>query len=64
MHADALVALQVGLYEEGACDEDTEWRHDCYLASKTLQAATSDGVVQFTYPEYRSAHTHLPVSSY
>jgi len=45
----------VGLFEEGACDEDTEWRHDCYLAAKTLQAATSDGAVEFTYPEYRSA---------
>jgi hypothetical protein len=45
----------VGLFEQGTCDEDNEWRHACYIASKSLPADTSAGVVEFPYPEYRTA---------
>lgn len=45
----------VGLYKQGSCDEDNEWRHNCMLASKSLPAGTATGVVEFPYPEYREA---------
>lgn len=45
----------VGLFKQGECDEDNEWRHQCAIATKTLPASTMDGVVSFDYPEYRDA---------
>lgn len=45
----------VGLYIQGTCDEDNEWRHQCYLAAHALPVGTSEGVVEFGYMQYRSA---------
>jgi len=39
----------VGLYAQGTCDEDNEWRHKCYLGSFTLPPRLKEGVVQFPY---------------
>jgi hypothetical protein len=38
-----------GLFKAGSCDEDNEWRHQCYIATDTLEPGAIDGVVTFKY---------------
>merc|ERR1740117_187964 len=45
----------VGLFKQGDCNEDNEWRHQCAISTKMLPTGTMDGVVSFDYPEYRDA---------
>jgi hypothetical protein len=45
----------VGLYEQGACDDENELRHLCYIAAQTLEPSTSSGVVEFSYADYRNS---------
>jgi hypothetical protein len=39
----------VGLYEQGQCDEDNEWRHKCYKGAFTLPVGKTEGTVNFAY---------------
>jgi hypothetical protein len=50
-------AAWVGLYNQGYCNEDNEWRHKCHLATFALPAGATSGVAIFPYGDsgYRSS---------
>jgi len=45
----------IGLYPAGGCEEENEWRHQCYVTFSFIEAGVESGTVRFSQSEYKNA---------